>query len=359
MEQNPATYRATPSVVIWEPTRACDLTCLHCRAAAQPRRSALELTTEEGFRLIDQIADIGPELFVISGGDPLKRADIYNFVEYAEARGLITSLNVSPTALLNDDAITELKARGLARLAISLDGSTAAIHDGIRGVDGSYDATVRAIRTATRLGIPVEVDTALTRETLPDIDPMTDLVDSLGAVAWNVFFPVPLGPDRTDGLMSAEETEAAFERLYENWLRVDFQIEPVEAPHYRRYVLQREAEQSGRAVPAISKRGKAARGVAAVVFISHLGDVCASGFLPLSAGNIRRTPLATIYRESPLFSNIRDTETLKGRCGICEYREICGGSRARAYALTGDLMAEDPLCVWEPEARGMVSDARA
>ncbi|MHB0969462.1 MAG: radical SAM protein [Thermoanaerobaculia bacterium] len=358
MEQKQPVYRSNPSVIVWEPTRACDLTCIHCRAAAQPRRSAFELTTEEGFRLIDQIADLRPGLFVLSGGDPLKRPDIYNFVEYAEARGLITSLNVSPTALLNADAIAELKARGLARLAISLDGSTAEIHDAIRGIEGSFDVTIRALRTATLLGIPVEVNTSLIRETLSEIDALTTLIDALGAVTWNVFFPVPAGPDDADGMMSAEEAEAAFEKLYENWLRVDFQVEPVEAPHYRRYILQREAERVHRSTPAIARRAKA-RGVETVLFISHLGDVCASGFLPLAAGNIRRTPLETIYRESPLFAHVRNTDTLQGRCGACEYRDICGGSRARAYALTGDVMAEDPLCIWVPEEGESIADARA
>src|SRR5579863_1040327 len=406
---SPATRPASPAklnfderpfIVIWETTQACDLVCVHCRACAQPRRSALELSTREAERLIDEIAGMQVPVFVLTGGDPLKRPDVYHLVEYATRQGVRTSLTPSATPLLTQEAILELQRCGLARLAVSLDASTADIHDAFRGVRGSYERTLQAIEWARDAGLPVQINTTITRRHLGDFEAMVRLLGRLEIVLWSVFFLVPTGRGQTSDLISAEEFEEVFAKLYEVARRAPFDIKTTEAQHYRRYVAQQRARErraaSGTAdsavrsriefpspavstamaldrSPAASWAGRAASGGGAsarnpglpdgigraprglndakgFVFVSHTGEVFPSGFLPTPAGNVRRQPLADIYRHSPLFVALRDSSNLQGKCGVCEFREICGGSRARALALTGDPFAEEPCCVYQPKA---------
>lgn len=369
-------FNQRPFIAIWETTQACDLACVHCRASAQPWRSRLELSTEEARSLIDQIAALQVPVFVLTGGDPLKRPDIFDLVEYATSRGVHTSMTPSATPLLTREAIAELQRRGLARLAVSLDGSTAPIHDAFRRVAGSYDCTLRAIRWARELGLPVQINTTITRRNLADFDAMVALLEHLDICLWSVFFLVPTGRGHSSDLISAREFEEVFARLYAISGRVPFDIKTTEAQHYRRYVLQRRAEERKRAgygaasgapparpkMPAFLTHvagldtpdgvGRAPRGIndgKGFVFISHTGEVFPSGFLPLCAGNIRRQPLADIYRSSPLFRDLRDTSKLEGKCGLCEFKEVCGGSRARALASTGSPFGEEPCCVYQPK----------
>ncbi len=356
-------------IVIWETTQACDLACVHCRACAQPARNPFELSTAEAKGLIDQIAEMQVPVFVLTGGDPLKRPDIYDLVEYASGRGVHTSMTPSATPLLTREAIAALKQRGLARLAVSLDGSTAEIHDAFRRGPGSYKCTLDAIRWARELGLPVQINTTITRRNLDDFDAMVRLLETLDIVLWSVFFLVPTGRGQANDLVSAEEFEMIFEKLYQTAARAPFDIKTTEAQHYRRFLLQRRTEerQSGVAsartsVPAaqafpaalggdgIARAPRGLNDAKGFVFISHVGEVFPSGFLPQAAGNIRKQKLADLYRESPLFRMLRDTSQLKGKCGVCEFKEICGGSRARAYALTGDVLAEEPCCVYQPKS---------
>lgn len=352
-----------PFIVIWETTQACDLACVHCRACAQPVRSALELTTEEAKRLIDQVAELKAPVFVLTGGDPLKRSDIFELVEYATACSVRISLTPSATPLLTREAIVKLKHSGLARLAISLDGPTAEIHDAFRRVPGSFDWTLRAVRWAREADLPVQINTTITRHNLQHLDAMISLLEGLDIVLWSVFFLVPTGRGSAIDLISAEEFEQVFEKLYETSRHVKFDIKSTEAQHYRRFLVQRRTEEKRRGTlqgtsspPGLMTAdgiGRAPRGIndgKGFVFISHLGEVFPSGFLPVSAGNVRKQSLAELYRHSPLFTSLRDTANLKGKCGVCEFREICGGSRARAYALTGDVFAEEPCCTWQPRA---------
>jgi len=364
-------FNERPFIAIWEATRACDLACVHCRASAQPLRSALELSTAEAQRLIDQIAAMQVPVFVITGGDPLKRPDIFDLVEYATARGVRTSLTPSATPILTRDAIAELRRRGLARLAVSLDGPTAEIHDAFRRVPGSYEWTLRAVRWARELGLPVQINTTITRRNLADFDATVRLLGTLDIAMWSVFFLVPTGRGQRDDLVSAEEFEAVFAKLYRLAGRARFDIKTTEAQHYRRYVLQMRAaarrnqnsSNDSMASPtpgmpnefAMEKEtdgiGRAPRGLndgKGFIFVSHLGEVFPSGFLPMSAGNVRRQTLTEIYQHSPLFVSLRDTSRLQGKCGVCEFRNVCGGSRARAFALTGNPFAEEPCCVYEP-----------
>ncbi|MBZ5598389.1 MAG: TIGR04053 family radical SAM/SPASM domain-containing protein [Acidobacteriia bacterium] len=354
-------FEERPFLVIWEVTQACDLACVHCRACAQPGRNPLELSTVEAKRLIDEVAAMAVPVFVLTGGDPLKRPDVFELVEYASSRGVRISLTPSATPLLTREAIAELKQRGLARLAISLDGPTAEIHDAFRRVPGSYDWTLKAVRWAREIGLPAQINTTITRHNLQYLDAMIALLEQLDIVLWSVFFLVPMGRGSEIGLISAEEFEQVFEKLYETSRRMKFDIKSTEAQHYRRFLLQRRAEEKRQGncqplapvfgVSTPDGIGRAPRGIndgKGFVFVSHLGEVFPSGFLPISAGNVRQQSLAELYRHSPLFVSLRDSGNLKGKCGVCEFREVCGGSRARAYALTGDAFAEEPGCVWRP-----------
>ena len=374
-------FNVSPFVVIWENTRACDLACVHCRAAAQPRRSQFELTTEEGFDLIDQVAELKPRVFVITGGDPLKREDTYDMIRHAKDRGLEPALTPSATPLLTEAAISRMKSHGLARLAVSLDASNADLHDDFRRVKGSFDITINAVRAAKRAGIPVQINTTVTRRTIDDLPRMVALLTELEISMWSVFFLVPTGRGKRGDLVSPEAVEHLFGFLYETTKRVPFAIRTTEAMHYRRYTLQRMAVESGRRIedlcdvrtglidastlfmkhgprtmplgvqPQFGATSRAPRGVnegKGFVFISHIGDIFPSGFLPLKAGNVKKQSLGDVYRSSELFLSLRDSSNLKGKCGRCEFRELCGGSRARAWSMTGDVFESDPLCTYQP-----------
>lgn len=377
-------FNLKPYVVIWENTRACDLACVHCRAAAQPRRSQFELTTKEGFRLIDEIASMQPKVFVITGGDPLKREDTFEMITYARERGLEPSLTPSATPLLTEEAIGRMKRHGLARMAISLDASNATAHDNFRRVPGSFDLTIRALRAAKREEIPVQVNTTITRTTIGDLPRMVPLLEEAGIAMWSVFFLVPTGRARSSDLITADEVEQLFGFLYETSKRVPFSIRTTEAMHYRRYTLQQMMRERGQTIEslrdpqsglidastlfmqhgarpmpigiqpgAITRAPKGVNEAKGFVFISHIGDVYPSGFLPLRAGNVKKHSLPEIYRSSELFMRLRDSNNLHGKCGVCEFRDLCGGSRARAWSMTGDVFAADPLCAYEPQVAGV------
>jgi radical SAM protein len=343
----------TPLVVIWEVTRACDLACFHCRASAHPQRNPLELSTVEGKKLLDDIAQLNPPIFIFTGGDPLKRADIYELVEYAAIKHLRPAMTPSATPLLNQDSLMHLKRAGLRRLALSLDGPTPEVHDSFRGVPGSFARTLDAMYWANTIGLPVQINTTVSRRNINQLENILSVVRNFRIVMWSLFFMVPTGRAEATDLPLAEEFESAFAKIYSLAQEVPFKVKTTEAQHYRRYLLrQRKIEKEGdtfaNGVPGILpiNDGKG------FMFISHTGEVQPSGFLPLSAGNVRRASVRDIYRESELFRNLRNTDNLRGKCGDCEFREICGGSRARAYALSGNAFAEDPSCVYIPRQRG-------
>jgi radical SAM protein len=364
-------YDETPFLAIWEITQSCDLACKHCRAAAQPIAHPDELTTAEGKALIDQIADMHIPIFVFTGGDPLKRKDVFELIRYAADKKVSVAVTPSATPLLTREAMFKMKEAGLVRLGISLDGSTPEIHDTFRGLPGAYARTIQAIEWANEAGIPVQVHTTISRHNAHDLDNLCALFEKMAIVMWNVFFLVPVGRGQLDDLLSGEEFEQVFGKIYELSHRVNFQIKTTEAMHYRRYLLQNNLEErkmghghpgaeAGKSFeggtptrdPKTRNMGWATRRVndgKGFMFISHVGNVYPSGFLPIHAGNIRDTPLADIYRNSPIFKSLRDTSKLEGKCGACEYKEICGGSRARAYALTGDPLAQEPCCIYEPK----------
>ena len=363
-------FDETPFLAIWEVTQSCDLACKHCRAAAQPLAHPDQLTTAEGKQLIDQIAAMHVPIFVLTGGDPLKRPDLYELIRYASGQGVKVAVTPSATPLLTRDAIFKMKEAGIVRLGISLDGSTPEIHDAFRGLSGAWARTIQAIEWANEAGIPIQVHSTISRHNAHDLDNLCNLFEKLSIVMWNVFFLVPVGRGQLDDLLSGEEFEQVFGKIYELSQRVSFQIKTTEAMHYRRYLLQHNLQERrmghGHGHPHAAAEyepgtptadaktrtmGWATRRVndgKGFLFVSHVGNVYPSGFLPIHAGNIRETPLAGIYRDAPIFKALRDTSRLEGKCGACEYKEICGGSRARAYALTGDPLAQEPCCIYQP-----------
>ncbi len=352
-------FNERPFIAIWEVTQACDLACVHCRASAQPDRHPMELGTEEGKHLIDQISAMKIPVFVLTGGDPLKRPDLFDLIRHANTVGVRVSLTPSATPLLTREMVIRLKEAGLARLAVSMDGACAETHDAFRGMSGSFARTLDAIRWANEIGLPVQINTTFSRRNIAEIDAMVALLESLNITLWSVFFLVPTGRGKLHDLLSADEFEQIFATIYALSKTAGFDIKTTEAQHYRRYLLQQRVAERKAGVDsaATSEKsadaiGRAPRGLndgKGFVFISHTGDVYPSGFLPLGAGNIRQHALASIYRESPLFLSLRDTSRLEGKCGACEFKEICGGSRSRAYALTGNPNAEEPCCSYIPK----------
>ena len=359
-EALPTDFSERPYIVIWEMTQACDLTCVHCRASAQPKRNPLELSTDEGKHLIDEIAQMQVPVFVLTGGDPIKRPDLFELIEYARTVGVRVSLTPSATPLLRRDVIQRLKQSGLARLAVSLDGSNRDVHDAFRGMSGSFDRTMEAIDWANEVGLPVQINTTFSRGNLEDFDNIAALMETKKIALWSVFFLVPIGRGKVAELLSADEFEEVFAELYQLSRRSRFHIKTTEAQHYRRYVLQQQvaerrngiSENVNAPTKAEDTIGRAPRGLndgKGFIFVSHMGEVFPSGFLPFSGGNVRSDSLSHIYRESPIFQQLRDDSQLGGKCGGCEFRHICGGSRARAYALTGDPLAEEPCCSYVPK----------
>jgi AdoMet-dependent heme synthase len=347
-----------PLIVIWEVTQACDLACYHCRASAQPKRHPLELSTMEGEKLLRDVADLHPPIFILTGGDPLKRPDIFYLVRRAIAHGLKPAMTPSATPLLTREAIADLKRAGLSRLAVSLDGSVPELHDAFRGVPGSFARTLEAIYWANQFDLPVQVNTSISRRNVNDLENIAGLLRHFRLVLWSAFFLVPAGRAQMDDLLSAEEVEETFARLYRLSKEMPFKIKTTEAQHYRRYVIQQRVKARGRRAAEIGAGDweKSVPGLLPIndgkglVFVSHMGEVYPSGFLPVSAGNIRTQNLAEIYRESPVLKSLRDTTRLEGKCGDCEFKAICGGSRARAYAVTGNLFAPDPCCSYIPRS---------
>lgn len=356
----PPDFNDTPFIAIWEVTQACDLACQHCRASAHPERSLLELTTAEGEALLQQVREMAVPVFVLTGGDPMKRPDVFHLVEYGTRLGVRVSMTPSTTPLLTPAAVRELKACGLARLAVSIDGATAAVHDHFRRVPGAFARALDTVRWAREAGLPVQINTTVGRHNADDIEAMAALMETLDIVLWSVFFLIPVGRGRPEDCLDAEGIEQVFAQLSAIARRVRFDVKTTEAMHYRRYLLQQRAREraatGAAAMPlpwAAAGSARAPRGLndgKGFIFISYRGEVYPSGFLPLSAGNVRHTPLGEIYRTSPLLRALRDTKLLEGKCGVCEFRDICGGSRARAYAISGSIFAADPACAYEPPA---------
>ena len=345
-------FDQAPMLVIWEVTQACDLACVHCRASAQPDRNAGELTTEQGYRLLDEIRTFGEPLMVFTGGDPLKRPDIFDLARYSVKIGLRTNVTPSATPLLTAQAIEGFKAAGVSRMAISLDGPDAATHDDFRGIPGTFDRAMFALRHARDIGLDTQLQTTVTRRNMARLPEMAEIAKEVRTKMWSLFFLIVTGRAEAGDDLQAAEYEKVFEFMYELSKTAPFGVKTTEAMHYRRYVAQRIKSEHG------VTENENAKGVAwrtagvsdgkGFVFVSHTGEIFPSGFLPVTGGNVLHDSLTHVYRNSDLFRMLRDTSQRGGKCGLCEYQKICGGSRSRAYALTGDFLAEDPRCVYQP-----------
>lgn len=345
-------FDRAPFLVVWELTRACALACVHCRADAVAWRDPRELTTSEGYRLIDQIVSFGAPspLLVFTGGDPMWRKDLVELVGYASAAGLRVALTPSGTGAATYARLAELQAAGLSRVAVSLDGPDPETHDRFRGVRGSFLQTRRIIDHVIALGLPLQINTTVSRLTLPTLSQMADHVAQFPLVLWAAFFLIQTGRGASLEQISADECEDVLVWLTRLSAQAPFGIKTTEAPHFRRVI----AEHDGTSANIFTRPGlRAPRAVNdgnGLVFVDHVGDIYPSGFLPMALGNVRDGRLVDVYRHDRVFQRLRDPDALEGRCGACEFREVCGGSRSRAFAETGNPLATDPLCAYVPSS---------
>ncbi|MCA9170890.1 MAG: radical SAM protein [Planctomycetales bacterium] len=341
---------AGPLIVFYEVTQACDLACQHCRACAQPLADPAELTPAQSRSLIEQLTEFAvPPMLVLTGGDPLKRSDIFSLVRHAVQAGLDVSITPSATPLVTRDAINRLADEGVSRLAISIDGADPTTHDAMRRVEGSFRRSLEILRDAQAAGLETQVNTTLSPHNANQIERLAELCEDLGVCMWSVFYLVPVGRAQELPRLSADECERAFARLWRESRRRPFAIKTTEAPHYRRYVAQHRVARGAMVGP----RGYASANLndgRGVMFVSHTGIIHPSGFLPMVCGVFPQDHVVRIYRDSPVFRALRDPSRLQGKCHDCEFRKVCGGSRARAYAVTGNLLAEEPDCNYQPRA---------
>ena len=352
---SPDDFGRNPLMFYYEVTQACDLVCKHCRASAQEEADPEELSTQQSKALIDQVASFPRKpMLVLTGGDPLKRADLCELIEHATSHQMHVALTPSATPLATRKAFEEVKKAGVKALGISLDGPDAALHDSFRGLEGSFERTLQMLADARDLELPVQVNTSITRRNFDKIDAVADLLDQQGIAMWSVFFLVPVGRGVDEIRISAEEYEVAFERLWHHACTKPFAVKTTEAPHYRRWVLQH----GGHPLAPPSQPGghgrkmhRAPLGVTdgkGVMFTSHIGEIYPAGFLPVVCGRVPRDSVVDVYQNHPVFRALQDPDRYKGICGACEYRYVCGGSRARAHATSGDYLGPEPDCVHTP-----------
>jgi MoaA/NifB/PqqE/SkfB family radical SAM enzyme len=339
----------TRPTVLWEITRACALDHPHRpKPDNDVRRDSEELSTYEAYKTVDQIATLAPRQFIITGGDPLARLDLLQIVDYATCRGLKPAIALSATPNLTPQAIKALRRNGARTLIFALNGSSPLRHDGFRGTRGSFQQTLEAVRVAVASRLAVQIDTLITHRNVSEINALADLLASLRIEAWNAHFLVPAGNARKLEILTAEEAERAFELLATVQRNNRFRVRTVEAPEYRRYLLQKRIDAQWADFATDYPEEIADCSIDDVVFIGATGAVGPSEFLPIAAGNVRFLPLSGIVRGSDLFVALRDRGNLTGKCARCEFKEVCGGSRARAWAMTGWVFGPDPLCVYQP-----------
>ena len=366
--RRPVNFDDRPMLVFWEITRACLLACQHCRASATPGALPGELSSVEGLDLIDQVAGFGRPypILVLTGGDCLLRPDVFDLVDRAVELGIPVALSPSVTPMLTPEAIERMVTSGVKAVSLSLDGATAATHDGIRNIPGLFDQTLLAIDALVAAGLTLQINTTVMARNVDEMADIAQILASKGVHVWEVFFLVHVGRGEATGAITAQQHEEVCHFLYDA-SHYGFIVRTVEAPFFRRVVAQRRADTalipdgelystlSARLVELLGaparERGSAhtaaTRDGKGIVFVAHNGEVYPAGFLPLELGNLRDRPLAEIYRDSPILKDIRAAK-FSGRCGVCEYADLCGGSRARAYATTGDALTEDTACIYQP-----------
>ena len=359
MKMPPALYTMqdfahSPFVAFYEVTRACDLACKHCRACAQPIPHPNQLTNTQSKQLLEQFAAFPHKpVLVFTGGDPLKRPDINDLVKHAVDNGLVTAMTPSATPLVPPEALQGLKDAGLSRFALSIDSCDPDIHDAFRGVPGSFDRTIEIFHNARQIGLPLQVNTTITSRNVHQVDAMADMMAELGITLWSVFFLIPVGRGRSEERILPEQYEQVFEKLWNHANHQPYSIKTTEAPFYRRFVMNLEGDPMRKPVsgPEMGRVQRAPLGVndgKGVMFVSHTGTVYPSGFLAIACGKFPEQSIVDIYQNHPTFQSLRDPGQLQGKCGDCEFNPVCGGSRARAYAVTGNILAQEPDCGYVP-----------
>jgi AdoMet-dependent heme synthase len=360
-------YDQNPFIVIWEVTRACQLKCVHCRADAQLVKDPRELTHEEGINLLDQIYEMNNPMLVFTGGDCMMREDLFELADYAVKKGMRVSMVPSATDNVTKEKMQRAKDVGLSRWGFSLDGPTPEIHDHFRGTPGSFDLTLEKIKFLNELDMPLQINTVISRYNYDHLEEMAKLVGELKAVMWYIFLLVPTGRGQLDACISPAEHEKVFRWLYELSKTAPYDIKTTAAQHYRRVVLQQKMREKkiengeihyedsittdfASMHDGLKRAPKGVNDGNGFVFVSHTGDVMPSGLLPIVGGNVREQPLAEIYREAKVFKELRQPDNYKGKCGVCEFNKICGGSRSRTYGVTGDYLESEPFCVYIPQA---------
>ena len=352
----PRDYARTPVNIYWEMTQACPLACRHCRASAVPEPHPNELTFEEGVKFLRQIPGFGdpmPQL-ILTGGDPLERKDLYELIDVAHSLGIGVSITPAASEALQREVLVKLKEHKVEGLGLSLDGSTPERHDSIRGIPGTFERTLRAMRWAQELGMPLQVNTLVAEETAADIPAVYELLKSYGVARWSLFFLISVGRGKVLQPLSAEEGEKLMAWIHKTSQTAPFIMATTEAPSYRRVALEQMRAEglTGEQIKGSGVyRGFGIRDGNGIMFVSHTGDICPAGFLPLVVGNVRQDQVSEVYRNGPVFQSLHDPSQFEGRCGVCEYSALCGGSRARAYEATGSPLASDPFCTYQPHQR--------
>ncbi|HZJ03265.1 MAG TPA: heme b synthase [Thermoleophilia bacterium] len=365
-----------PKLIAWEVTRSCNLSCRHCRASAEKGPYPGELTTAQGKALVDDIAAFANPVLIMTGGDPLMREDIWELAEYAiHQAGLRVVMSPNGT-LVTPEAARKMKEVGIPRISISIDFPTAEMHDEFRGVSGAFEGAVRGVKTALEAGVQVQINSTITKLNVDFLDDLLNLSKELGAVAFHPFLLVPTGRGKQLGPeeLPPEDYERTLNWVYERQKTSDIFFKPTDAPHYHRIMRQRAKEDGtdlselkmhphshammaggvgrSRGHGDMDSHSKGCLAGTGFCFISHTGKVQPCGYFDVVAGDVKQQPFSEIWRTSELFGDLRDVSKLKGKCGICEYRRVCGGCRARAYEITGDYLAEEPYCVYEPVRQG-------
>jgi len=356
-----ADFNMAPFTIAWEITRACAYACVHCRADAIHKRDPRELSTAEAKALIERLAAFGNHpILIFTGGDPMMRPDLFELIAYATECGLRCSLTPTATALPTKERLEKVRQAGIRRIALSLDAPTPEIHDNFRQVPGSWQRTMDILHRAQEVGLSVQVNTTVSKHNVDILHEMIPFIQEVNAVQWSVFFLVPTGRAQAENMISPEQHEQVFNWLYDLSQNTPFDIKSTAAPMYRRVAIQRKrAEAGGRPVTfqgagfqyadGLNRPTKGVNDGNGFLFISHIGEIQPSGFLPITAGDVRTADVVDVYRHSELFTDLRDPEKIKGRCGICEFRDVCGGQRGRAYGMTGDYLETDPACSYIPK----------
>lgn len=344
-----ADFNLSPLIVFFEVTRSCDLVCRHCRAKAQPKAHPEQLSTVRAMSLIEDLARFPAKpILVFTGGDPFKREDLFQLIAHAARGGLEVAVTPSATPLATRERIGRAKEAGAVRFAVSLDGASAATHDKFRGWSGSFDRTFDMLKDARDAGLQIQVNTTISRLNAGELEAIAELIAPFGVSMWSLFFMVPVGRALPAWMLSADETERMFQRIETLSRSLPFAIKTTEAPHYRRFVLQ-GALARGERIPEHMRR-PGTRDGQGVMFVSHTGEICPSGFLPEVCGRFPDHDPVEIYQLHPTFLALRQPRKFGGKCGRCGFNTLCGGSRARAHAMTGDALGSDPACAYQPEA---------